>query len=383
MTREEARKLLGGYATGTLTAAEREALFAAALEDQDLFDALAKDEPLREVLDDPSAKAELLAALAGPEPRAAWWRWRPLAAALAMAGIALAAVAVWRATREQPAPVIVARVEKAPAPPPAAAEPVPPAQAKPRQQAAPPRAKGSLPEGGARDAAKEEANAPRETAAAGAPSLPQPPVPALAPKAMVPAAAPGGAVPQQFQAQAPPPPPAPRQQAAAPSPTQQQQAQEPPAASAAPRAQAPTGSPAQQAQVQVQELQVERASARTVAVSSLRDAKGGVIGGIVGTGNAAAPFMQWTILRGDKGAPPNTVLDEGETVRLRIVARVAGALTLAEGDKVLAAAPVRESLPFETPPIRPTAAGTRVLRLTLTPATGTPLTWNLTLHYGK
>ncbi len=33
MTREQARKLLGGYATGTLTAEEREALFTAALDE--------------------------------------------------------------------------------------------------------------------------------------------------------------------------------------------------------------------------------------------------------------------------------------------------------------------------------------------------------------
>ena len=41
MSPEEIKKLLGGYATGTLTAEEQQALFAAALEDQELFDALA------------------------------------------------------------------------------------------------------------------------------------------------------------------------------------------------------------------------------------------------------------------------------------------------------------------------------------------------------
>jgi len=63
MKREDIRKLLGGYATGTLTAEERQALFEAALEDQELFDALAKEEPLRELLEDPAARARLLAAL--------------------------------------------------------------------------------------------------------------------------------------------------------------------------------------------------------------------------------------------------------------------------------------------------------------------------------
>jgi hypothetical protein len=63
MKREEIEKLLGGYVTGTLTAEEREALFAAALEDQQLFDAMLQEEPLREALEDPAARARLLATL--------------------------------------------------------------------------------------------------------------------------------------------------------------------------------------------------------------------------------------------------------------------------------------------------------------------------------
>jgi hypothetical protein len=73
MNREDIEKLIGGYATETLTAAERDALFAAALEDQQLFDALVREEPLREALQDPSARAELLAAL-GDAPRPWYYR---------------------------------------------------------------------------------------------------------------------------------------------------------------------------------------------------------------------------------------------------------------------------------------------------------------------
>ena len=40
---DDIRKLLGGYATGTLTEDERQALFAAALQDQTLFEALADE----------------------------------------------------------------------------------------------------------------------------------------------------------------------------------------------------------------------------------------------------------------------------------------------------------------------------------------------------
>ncbi|HEY3400611.1 MAG TPA: hypothetical protein VGK03_08270 [Geothrix sp.] len=64
MKRAEAEKLLGGYATGTLTESERRMLFEAALEHQDLFDALADEEALRELLADPAARAHVLAALA-------------------------------------------------------------------------------------------------------------------------------------------------------------------------------------------------------------------------------------------------------------------------------------------------------------------------------
>ena len=92
MSREEIQKLLGGYATDTLSEAERSALFEAALEDQELFDALAKEQALRDVLQDASARQQLIAAL-GParEPYARRaWRWLRQPAALAMAGGMLA-----------------------------------------------------------------------------------------------------------------------------------------------------------------------------------------------------------------------------------------------------------------------------------------------------
>src|SRR3954469_7940289 len=95
MNRDEVRKLLGGYATGTLTGAEQEALFAAALEDQELFEELVREQPVRDLLCDPASKAELLAALDGVEKKA-WWQWRPLVAALATAGIAVVGVVMWR-----------------------------------------------------------------------------------------------------------------------------------------------------------------------------------------------------------------------------------------------------------------------------------------------
>lgn len=70
--RPDAEKLLGGFATGTLTEAEKALLYAAALDDQQLFEALADEETLREVLADPAVREHLLKVLA---PKVIpWWR---------------------------------------------------------------------------------------------------------------------------------------------------------------------------------------------------------------------------------------------------------------------------------------------------------------------
>jgi hypothetical protein len=116
MSRDDIQKLLGGYATGTLTPEEQRTLFEAALEDQELFDALAREEALREVLSDPSARAQLLAAMDdAPAPwHRRWWRPAPL---LAMAAVLLAVVGValwWRAPARQVLPL--AKLEMPPVP---------------------------------------------------------------------------------------------------------------------------------------------------------------------------------------------------------------------------------------------------------------------------
>ena len=105
MSPQEIKKLLGGYATGTLTAEEQQALFAAALEDQELFDALAREQSLRDLLRDPAARAELLSALDAPASRFGFWQWlrRPVVAGLATACVvAIAVIAVWQGTRVAP-----------------------------------------------------------------------------------------------------------------------------------------------------------------------------------------------------------------------------------------------------------------------------------------
>jgi len=122
MSREEIQKLLGGYATGTLSDAEQRTLFEAALEDQELFDALAKEQALRDVMQDPFARGQLLDAL-GPasEPLAARaWRWLRQPAALATAGgLAALLIVAGLALRQAKPPahreVLVAQAPKPPA----------------------------------------------------------------------------------------------------------------------------------------------------------------------------------------------------------------------------------------------------------------------------
>ena len=66
MKPEEVRQLLGGYASGTLSEAERKLLFAAALDDQELFDAMADEQALKDLLDDPESRGYLQAVLDEP-----------------------------------------------------------------------------------------------------------------------------------------------------------------------------------------------------------------------------------------------------------------------------------------------------------------------------
>jgi hypothetical protein len=164
MTPEEIQKLLGGYATGTLTGAEQQALFTAALEDQELFDTLAREQSLRDLLSDPAAKAQLLAALDARPSR--WWWWRP-AAVLAVAGLAAVAVIVLRPRAPQPPAAMVAQVR-----PPAPQQPEP----------APPKTTNSIAPKAAQPTARKLAKpaAPDLLAATGRPAS-GPPPPAAAP----------------------------------------------------------------------------------------------------------------------------------------------------------------------------------------------------------
>src|ERR1700724_3692474 len=113
MKDEEIQNLLGGFSTDPLTDRERELLFTAALKNQELFDALANEQALRELLSDPASRRQLLQALE-PEKRGvlAWMR-RPLFWAVAVSAMTALVVAVAVRQARPPASEIAQIVPRA------------------------------------------------------------------------------------------------------------------------------------------------------------------------------------------------------------------------------------------------------------------------------
>lgn len=226
MTRDDIHKLIAGYATGTLSEAERQALFAAALDDQELFDQLAREQELKELLDEPGIRQRLITSLE-PPPRAsgfdAWrGRWSWMAAAATVAAIVLGvylsqpsepkrlAVNLPPPPPISPAPFVPAPPENAPAPP----LPAPSAVERSRRSAAPalpppaaPAVEGRLAEPKLADqkSAEQPAPAPKEEALKVAPApapkadIAPPPAPKQAPAAI----AQTGVAPSQQAGQSP------------------------------------------------------------------------------------------------------------------------------------------------------------------------------------
>ena len=158
MKHAEAEYLLGGYATGTLTEAERLALLAAALEHQAIFDALMDEEALRELLADPATKARLLAALAAPAPAKVVPFWRRPGLLGAAAGLIVAATAGLAYLRSPEVPPSLERREKVMAAP--ASAPLPAAEAPAKAPLRSPVV--SSPKDAPTNQIKEEAMAPRQ-----------------------------------------------------------------------------------------------------------------------------------------------------------------------------------------------------------------------------
>ncbi len=124
MKPRDVRKLVGGYAMGTLTGQERRALLEAALSDQELFHELAREQALKDLLEDPLARRQLLDAVEEKRDPAAgftaWWK-RPATWALA-GGLVAAAMLVAIFVRPpaispKPETVLMAKREASPEPP--------------------------------------------------------------------------------------------------------------------------------------------------------------------------------------------------------------------------------------------------------------------------
>lgn len=147
MPQKDIEKLLGGYATNTLTDQERKTLFDAALTNQALFDALADEQALKELLDDPRSRRHLLEALGAmdaKEPHRSWgqeihtWVRRPSSWALA-GGVAVAVLAVTLVLREGGPPTLQPDQRTASLPPTASESPpaLPPITGAPSPQKKP------------------------------------------------------------------------------------------------------------------------------------------------------------------------------------------------------------------------------------------------------
>ena len=383
MSREEVQKLLGGYATGTLTEEEQQALFAAALEDQDLFEALAKEQSLRDLLRDPAAKGAVLAALDGHGSRGIWgWLKRPWVAGLAMAGLAVVGVALWWQLQRQSGPSSYIAVNRPPAPaisaPPVQDKPVldkvePSAPSRPRTADQAPADQVQRQEPVAEKAERRDlkvlaspppqaaappAGAEKKDIAAGAPVVAQ--------------AKPAENSPlQQAQQNAAAPPPAPFSQNSNGQLTNSQavpaEAFVPPAQDA--RALFYGGQAAVNGRTFTAGTGGARAAAAETATGALRQKKAEAQSDkLAAVAFAAHPGVRCSILRGDAEVDLSTPLSPGESVKLRITPNADGFLYVMESGAIVASGPARRMQPFETPVLKNDTAGARQFRVVLSQA---------------
>ncbi len=196
--------LLGRYATGSLTEEERKRLFAAAIDDQELFEQLLQEQDIKQLLEQPGARDRMIHALEPPRRKTSWILGIAATAALSVALM----VFLLRPAPKPPQiaeykvapPATTVQTESAPppAPPPATTvqtESAPPQAAKPQPTPAP-KAKAienrredpaGLPstDKPEKDAKKKEAEQERDAVALATPAAaPPPPVQrAAAPRA--------------------------------------------------------------------------------------------------------------------------------------------------------------------------------------------------------
>ena len=340
MSPEDVKKLLGGYATGTLTPEEQQALFAAALEDQGLFDALVREQSLRDLLRDPAARAELLSALDSPAGRTGgFWQWlrRPAVAGLATAGVvAIAVVAVWQGTRLSP---------------PRLADRVMVAELRPQEAAPARQAEAKLPEAPRREVKQApSAFRPKDSN----PTVDRKPVAAVE------------AVPPPAQSAAPAPaPPPPVTMRKLEADVNAPAAPSPPMPLADARALFYAAPLAPGANAFVPPGGVGGAAPQAKALSSLAPPRAAT----------ARLGVRVSILRGSGEVDLTTVLDPGETVRLKLIPNADGFLYVTEGTRTVASGAAQRLKPFETPELRFEGSGQKQLYVMLSrrPQTVAPL----------
>lgn len=389
MTAREAELLLGGYAAGILTDEERSGLFAAALDNQALFDALADEESLRSLMADPRARAELLRSVTAsspdpavnateeqfdfgsihampaagaparhraPEPVPAagesWWRriFRPAPMA-AFSAVAIAAVGL----------VVVLRPGKTPETQTAKVSPVKDVAAEAVRNDAPQKpqaiaraAKSSAPGPLSEPAVKAKLEAPVEAEAdRNRIAMRDAETPKLARQAE-----PEGAPP----AAAPPPQPLATASSTAPAPQQVREVATEERKVDTARAQAPPA-------------EAPAAAAPAPAPPAARSRPGGLAGGLSGLGarkesSAPAPIAYWIEL--DRARTAQTQFQAGDSVRIVVDARVAGRLEASIGTRRLAATNVRPGRRYTIPTrgALPNRAGDQDVELVFRPETG-------------
>jgi hypothetical protein len=328
MNRPDIEKLLGGYATGTLTPEEERALFAAALEDQELFDALAREQSLRDLLRDPAARASLLATLGEPhEPwYRAWMRWahqpRVWAAAAAALMVLVLPVTIWQARHHQPQPVLTAG-NAAPAMP-------------------EPRIVANAPQAAPEPARTVSARKPHRAVSKSQPVELSATADALQPVEVARAA------------QTPP-----AQTDVKPGATAETVPIAPPMPPAQPRSAGNALLPAPAAAPSP----VTRAELQARIASQVRAL-------------AALSPIKWTVLRrqpdGDFAVANPADLQAGDTVKLRLESNRAGYVYVSEQQKILASSPIEAGKPFDTT-LEPQGPGQREIEFWFSPR---PTVWS-------
>ncbi len=383
----DVEKLLGGYASGTLTAEERQALFEAALQDQVLFDALAREEALREVLSDRAARTRLLAAL--ERQRAAWYRFQwapmPVRAVVAVAALSFAVVAsywTWHSHSQRGVTEVAAlRPAAIPAAPPVVAEKGAVAAPAGKEHRPLARRLPSTSDAAHRNASGAPTAEPvaqpaqagtRGTSGVVGSLVPAAPAPPPAPAPASPMGALGGA----------PPAPALAKGAAGPGP--------PPAAS---RAQAEAETSGVEVQAANSAVAVSGSVTPTLqsgaAGNNYRAARGPIMPALASS--VAAP-LRWTVLRRNAGGSFEPIeVDElhvGDTIELRLESAIEGEVSLIEGAPggvgtavLLPATQIAGGRAVVTPLIPPAGSGARVLTIRLTRAEVPPISTVVRLNY--